>query len=100
VLRRVVGVVTPPLEEQAPRDRRGVSPRAGQHPADIGAESARLIAYSREDAATAPGAVRALLTTRTAVLGFYLAVLALFSAPGTSHSVPSGPMARWARSSA
>jgi NADH-quinone oxidoreductase subunit L len=48
----------------------------------VGAASARLIAYSREDPASAPGAVRAFLTTRTADLGFYVAVLALFAATG------------------
>lgn len=45
----------------------------------VGASSARLIAYNREDPAAAPGAVRAFLTTRAADLGFYLAVLALFA---------------------
>jgi NADH-quinone oxidoreductase subunit L len=49
----------------------------------VGAASARLIGYAREDPAAAPGAVRAFLTTRTADLGFYLAVLALFTATGT-----------------
>ncbi|MQA74305.1 MAG: NADH-quinone oxidoreductase subunit L, partial [Solirubrobacterales bacterium] len=48
----------------------------------VGAASARLIAYSREDPAAAPGAVRAFLTTRSADLGLYLAVLALFAATG------------------
>ena len=49
----------------------------------VGAASARLIAFSRDDARAAPGAVRAFLTTRGADLGFYLAVLALFTATGT-----------------
>jgi NADH-quinone oxidoreductase subunit L len=49
----------------------------------VGAASARLIGYSREDPAAAPGAVRAFLTTRTADVGLYLAVLALFSASGS-----------------
>jgi NADH-quinone oxidoreductase subunit L len=49
----------------------------------VGVASARLIAYARDDAATAPGAVRAFLTTRAADLGFYVAVLALFTATGT-----------------
>jgi NADH-quinone oxidoreductase subunit L len=49
----------------------------------VGAASARLIGYARDDAAAAPGAVRAFLTTRTADVGFYVAVLALFTATGT-----------------
>jgi NADH-quinone oxidoreductase subunit L len=49
----------------------------------VGAASARLIAYSREDPDAALGAVRAFLTTRTADIGLYLAVLALFSATGS-----------------
>ena len=49
----------------------------------VGAASARLIAYTRDDPSAAPGAVRAFLTTRAADLGFYLAVLALFTATGT-----------------
>jgi NADH-quinone oxidoreductase subunit L len=48
----------------------------------VGAASARLIAYSREDPTAAPGAVRAFMTTRTADLGFYVAVLALFAGTG------------------
>ena len=48
----------------------------------VGAASARLIAYSREDPDAAPGAVRAFLTTRTADIGLYLAVFALFAATG------------------
>ena len=49
----------------------------------VGAASARLIAYSRDDPAAAPGAVRAFLTTRTADIGFYLAVFALFAGTGS-----------------
>jgi NADH-quinone oxidoreductase subunit L len=49
----------------------------------VGAASARLIAYSREDPAAPPGAVRAFLTTRSADLGFYVALLALFTATGS-----------------
>lgn len=49
----------------------------------VGAASARLIAYSREDPAAGPGAVRAFLTTRTADIGLYVAVLALFAATGS-----------------
>ena len=49
----------------------------------VGAVSARLIAYTRTDSAAPPGAVRAFLTTRSADLGFYLAVLALFTATGS-----------------
>ena len=49
----------------------------------VGAASARLIAFSRDDPEAAPGAVRAFLTTRTADVGLYLAVLALFSASGS-----------------
>ncbi len=49
----------------------------------VGAASARLIAYARDDAAAAPGAVRAFLTTRTADIGFYVALLALFTATGS-----------------
>jgi len=49
----------------------------------VGVASARLIAFSRDDPAAAPGAVRAFLTTRTADIGFYIAVLALFSATGS-----------------
>jgi NADH-quinone oxidoreductase subunit L len=48
----------------------------------VGAASARLIAYSRDDPDAAPGAVRAFLTTRAADVGLYLAVLALFVAGG------------------
>jgi len=49
----------------------------------VGAASARLIAFSRDDAGAAPGAVRAFLTTRTADLGLYVAVPALFTATGS-----------------
>ena len=49
----------------------------------VGAASARLIAYSRDDPRAAPGAVRAFLTTRSADVGLYLAVLALFAATGS-----------------
>jgi NADH-quinone oxidoreductase subunit L len=49
----------------------------------VGAMSARLIAWSRDDPAAPGGAVRAFLTTRSADLGFYLAVLALYTAAGT-----------------
>jgi NADH-quinone oxidoreductase subunit L len=49
----------------------------------VGAASARLIAYSREDRAAAPAAVRAFLTTRAADLGLYVAVLALFAGTGS-----------------
>ena len=49
----------------------------------VGAISARLIAFSRDDAAAPGGAVRAFLTTRTADVGLYLAVLALFAATGS-----------------
>ena len=49
----------------------------------VGAASARLIAYSREDPDSGPAAVRAFLTTRSADIGLYLAVLALFAATGS-----------------
>jgi NADH-quinone oxidoreductase subunit L len=49
----------------------------------VGAASARLIAYTRDDPAAPPAAVRAFLTTRGADLGLYLAVLALFAATGS-----------------
>jgi len=48
----------------------------------VGALSARLIAFSREDALAPAGAVRAFLTTRAADVGLYLAVIALFAATG------------------
>ena len=49
----------------------------------VGAASARLIAYSRDDPAAAPGAVRAFLTTRAADVGLYLAVFALYASTGS-----------------
>lgn len=49
----------------------------------VGALSARLIAFSREDPTAPSGAVRAFLMTRTADVGLYLAVFALFTATGT-----------------
>ena len=49
----------------------------------VGAASARLIAFNRDDREAAPAAVRAFLTTRTADVGFYLAVLGLFAATGS-----------------
>ncbi|MCP9490463.1 MAG: hypothetical protein MSC31_11395 [Solirubrobacteraceae bacterium MAG38_C4-C5] len=49
----------------------------------VGALSARLIAFNRDDAAAPGGAVRAFLTTRAADVGLYLAVLALFAASGS-----------------
>ena len=49
----------------------------------VGALSARLIAFSRDDPVAPAGAVRAFLTTRTADLGFYLALLALFAGAGS-----------------
>lgn len=49
----------------------------------VGAASARLIAFSREDPRAPGAAVRAFLTTRSADVGFYLAVLALFAATGS-----------------
>ena len=49
----------------------------------VGAASARLIAFNRDDPAAAPGAVRAFLTTRTADIGFYVALLALVAATGS-----------------
>lgn len=49
----------------------------------VGAASARLIAFSRDDPAAAPGAVRAFLTTRAADTGLYVALLALFAAHGS-----------------
>ena len=49
----------------------------------VGAASARLIAYTRDDPTAPSGSVRAFLTTRAADLGFYIAVLALFTATGT-----------------
>ena len=49
----------------------------------VGALSARLIAFSRDDPAAPGGAVRAFLTTRTADVGFYVALLALYAGAGT-----------------
>jgi NADH-quinone oxidoreductase subunit L len=49
----------------------------------VGAASARLIAYTRDDPAAPPAAVRAFLTTRGADVGLYVAVLALFAATGS-----------------
>ena len=49
----------------------------------VGALSARLIAFSRHDPAAPGGAVRAFLTTRTADIGFYVALLALYAGAGT-----------------
>lgn len=49
----------------------------------VGALSARLIAFSREDPTAPAGAVRAFLMTRTADVGLYLAVFALFAATGS-----------------
>ncbi len=49
----------------------------------VGAASARLIAYSRDDPAAAPAAVRAFLTTRAADIGLYFAVFALFTSSGS-----------------
>jgi NADH-quinone oxidoreductase subunit L len=49
----------------------------------VGAASARLIAFSRDDPRAPGAAVRAFLTTRTADVGFYLAVLALFAGSGS-----------------
>ncbi|HEV2754035.1 MAG TPA: proton-conducting transporter membrane subunit, partial [Solirubrobacteraceae bacterium] len=49
----------------------------------VGALSARLIAFSRDDPTAAGGAVRAFLTTRAADAGLYLAVLALLGATGS-----------------
>jgi len=49
----------------------------------VGALSARLIAFNRFDRRAPAGVVRAFLTTRTADLGFYVAILALFAGAGT-----------------
>ncbi|HEV2752544.1 MAG TPA: proton-conducting transporter membrane subunit, partial [Solirubrobacteraceae bacterium] len=49
----------------------------------VGALSARLIAFSRDDPTAPGGAVRAFLTTRAADVGLYLAVLALLAATGS-----------------
>lgn len=58
----------------------------------VGAASARLIAYTREDPAASAGAVRAFLTTRSADVGFYVALLALFSATGSVSFGQSRPV--------
>lgn len=57
----------------------------------VGAASARLIAFNRDDTRAASGAVRAFLTTRGADLGFYLALLALWSANGSLAFTDSRP---------
>lgn len=57
----------------------------------VGALSARLIAFSREDPAAPGGAVRAFLTTRTADAGLYLAVFALFAATGSLDFTDARP---------
>ncbi len=49
----------------------------------VGVASARLIAHHRSDPAAAAASVRAFLTTRTADVGLYLAVLALVAASGS-----------------
>jgi NADH-quinone oxidoreductase subunit L len=49
----------------------------------VGALSARLIAFSREDPSAPGGAVRAFLTTRAADVGLYIAVPALLAGSGT-----------------
>lgn len=48
----------------------------------VGALSARLIAWNRAEPRAPEGAVRAFFTTRTADIGLYLAVLALFAGTG------------------
>jgi NADH-quinone oxidoreductase subunit L len=57
----------------------------------VGAASARLIAFNRDDVRAAPGAVRAFLTTRGADLGLYGAVLALWSSSGSLAFADSRP---------
>lgn len=57
----------------------------------VGAASARLIAFNRDDPGAAPGAVRAFLTTRTADLGLYVAVLAVFAATGSLAFLDARP---------
>jgi NADH-quinone oxidoreductase subunit L len=57
----------------------------------VGAASARLIAFSREDPRAPGAAVRAFLTTRAADVGFYLAVLALFAASGSLEFTSERP---------
>lgn len=49
----------------------------------VGALSARLIAYERDDPRARPGAIRAFLTTRTADAGLYVAIAALHAGTGT-----------------
>jgi NADH-quinone oxidoreductase subunit L len=49
----------------------------------VGALSARLIAYERDDPRARPGAIRAFLTTRTADAGLYIAIAALHAGSGT-----------------
>ena len=49
----------------------------------VGALSARLIAFTREDAAAPAGAVRAFVTTRAADVGLYIAIPALLAGAGT-----------------
>ncbi|MEO7197012.1 MAG: NADH-quinone oxidoreductase subunit L [Solirubrobacterales bacterium] len=49
----------------------------------VGALSARLIAWNRDDPSAPAGAVRAFLTTRGADLGLYLALFALYAAAGS-----------------
>src|SRR5215216_3229519 len=49
----------------------------------VGAASARLIAFSRDDPQAPSAATRAFLTTRSADIGFYVAVLALLAATGS-----------------
>ena len=49
----------------------------------VGALSARLIAFSREDPAAPGGAVRAFLTTRAADVGLYIAIPALLAGSGS-----------------
>ena len=49
----------------------------------VGALSARLIAFNRDDAAAPSAAVRAFVTTRAADLGLYVALPALLAGSGT-----------------
>lgn len=49
----------------------------------VGAASARLIAFSRDDPRAPAATTRAFLTTRSADIGFYVAVLGLFAATGS-----------------
>jgi NADH-quinone oxidoreductase subunit L len=49
----------------------------------VGALSARLIAYEREDPRARPGAIRAFLTTRGADTGLYVAIAALHAGAGS-----------------